>query len=554
MESKIFNLFFITCELVDNAEQYENLSSRKTVTVSTRYNDGYFSPSKAVDEDRSTYLLDCSLTASDQEEAWLTVDLGEKKNIASITILHGGFGLNASAIRSAESGLFPTLNGQVFVANQLRRICTSRFDEKDAQVVCLAWGFLPDNPIYNIARDSSSAPFYNILNCASNEVNINTCTKGSPDCPSGSAVALTCQKGSTLSGFSVYVSDTEDWRSGTLCYQYDVTQIPQNNINLDCVTSGRYVTVYNTRNITIYPNVSEFSYINICEIEVKGCDMGFYGESCTRCPKNCLNKTCHFQIGYCFDCSDGYIGRYCETECAAGKYGQGCSVKCGQCIDDKPCNHVNGSCPGDCSAGWRGDRCDQECEHGHFGLMCKEHCSQHCLECMSCDHVSGSCDGGCKDGWIGAKCRDPCASTFYGVTCNQSCSNDCRDNICNPETGYCIRCNEGKSGEFCQNEITTSEPTISKNMFILAVSLLAVVIMLLVATLVLCFLQRNCRPSNSSNSDPVYERTVARKEDKSEYADIHDPMSNKNTGIDTSHYMEISNNDVKSRTEYINLG
>ncbi|XP_062598934.1 multiple epidermal growth factor-like domains protein 10 [Saccostrea cucullata] len=231
-----------------------------------------------------------------------------------------------------------------------------------------------------------------------------------------------------------------------------------------------------------------------------------------------------------------------------------CSVQCGQCISDKPCNHMNGFCPGECSPGWIGDKCDQECEPGHFGLMCKDYCSPHCLDPMSCDHVNGSCDGGCKDGWIVARCQDLCASTFYGVICNQSCSNDCRDNICNPETGYCNRCNEGRSGDFCQNEIPMSETSISNSTFLLTVSLLSVVIILLVTTLFFCFLRRNCRPSHSSNLDPAYETTMARKEDKSEYVHIHDPVSSKNTAIDASHYMEITNNDVKSITEYINLG
>ncbi|XP_062578135.1 uncharacterized protein LOC134240033 [Saccostrea cucullata] len=145
MESTKLFLFFVSLQFIDNAQQYANLANNKPVSVSTRYNNGYFSPSKAVDGDRSTYLLDCALTASGQKEAWLTVDLGEKKNIASISILHGGFGLNASYLSTPDSGIFPDSNGDgsVFASSPLRRICTSSFEEKDAQVVCLAWGFLP---------------------------------------------------------------------------------------------------------------------------------------------------------------------------------------------------------------------------------------------------------------------------------------------------------------------------------------------------------------------------------------------------------------------------
>ncbi|XP_062611637.1 receptor-type tyrosine-protein phosphatase gamma-like isoform X2 [Saccostrea cucullata] len=463
MDFDIINFLLFFSRLLLNSQQYENLANRKSVTVSSRYNDGHFSPSNAVDGDRSTYPLDCSLTASGQKEAWLSVDLGKKKNIASISILHGRLGLNASSMRSSDSGLFADSNGDgaVFVANPLRRICSSSFDEKDAQVVCLAWGFLPDNPSNSIARVSAAdpLPFYNLLNCVGNEVNINLCPKGSSSCPSGLAAAVKCQNGNTLSGFSVYVSDTEDWRSGTLCYHHDIQQQPHNNFTLDCVTSGRYVTVYNRRNITSFPNVSEFSYINICEVEVKGCDFGFYGENCTRCSENCLNNTCHFQIGECFECNDGYTGRYCETECQAGKYGQGCSVSCGQCISNKQCNHVNGSCPGDCSPGWRGDKCDQKCDQG-----------------------------------------------FYGQECNMTCSEFCRVGLCYPTSGRCDGCVAGRSGDFCETEVVVNNAgaVVSEEapFLMIGVAVGALVLILLVL-FIICLIVRRKRRLDTKTEDAI---------------------------------------------------
>ena len=68
----------------------ENLAFGKSVTVSKRYNNKHFDPGLAVDGDLSTELLNCSLTTSGEKEAWLTVDLGEVKNIASISLIHGG--------------------------------------------------------------------------------------------------------------------------------------------------------------------------------------------------------------------------------------------------------------------------------------------------------------------------------------------------------------------------------------------------------------------------------------------------------------------------------
>ena len=43
-----------------------------------------------------------------------------------------------------------------------------------------------------------------------------------------------------------------------------------------------------------------------------GCDIGFYGKNCTRCPENCFDEQCHFQFGHCVDCKDGFKGDMCE--------------------------------------------------------------------------------------------------------------------------------------------------------------------------------------------------------------------------------------------------
>lgn len=67
----------------------------------------------------------------------------------------------------------------------------------------------------------------------------------------------------------MYVSSTSDWKSGTLCYQHAIDE-PLNTVNIKCVSSGRYVTIYNSRNQTDTSSLSTFAYINICEINVKG--------------------------------------------------------------------------------------------------------------------------------------------------------------------------------------------------------------------------------------------------------------------------------------------
>lgn len=77
-------------------------------------------------------------------------------------------------------------------------------------------------------------------------------------------------EGDTLAGISVYVSETPDWRTGTLCYQHDIEQPLNNTVNIDCFTSGRYVTLFNSRNETYFPDLSAFAYINICEMHIAG--------------------------------------------------------------------------------------------------------------------------------------------------------------------------------------------------------------------------------------------------------------------------------------------
>ncbi|XP_062617055.1 multiple epidermal growth factor-like domains protein 10, partial [Saccostrea cucullata] len=109
----------------------KNLAFNKTVRVSKRYNNDYFAPSKVVDGNWSISLLQCALTASGQKEAWLTIDLGERKNVASITMIHGTLGFGSSSISSSVSGLKLMLmeTGQSILANRGEEFVKYSFDE-----------------------------------------------------------------------------------------------------------------------------------------------------------------------------------------------------------------------------------------------------------------------------------------------------------------------------------------------------------------------------------------------------------------------------------------
>lgn len=63
-----------------------------------------------------------------------------------------------------------------------------------------------------------------------------------------------------LAGFSVYVTSTSDLKSGTLCYQHAVDELLNNTVNIKCVSSGRYVTIYNSWNQTDTPLSTSTNY------------------------------------------------------------------------------------------------------------------------------------------------------------------------------------------------------------------------------------------------------------------------------------------------------
>lgn len=43
--------------------------------------------------------------------------------------------------------------------------------------------------------------------------------------------------------------------------------------------------------------------------------------------------------------------------CPPLKYGENCSELCGNCFDNLPCNHIDGTCMKGCQEGFRGQRC-----------------------------------------------------------------------------------------------------------------------------------------------------------------------------------------------------
>ena len=74
-----------------------------------------------------------------------------------------------------------------------------------------------------------------------------------------------------FAGFSLYISNTGDRDSSSLCYK-DGPALPPLNFMTTCTSSGRYVTFYNERHDGVtYPAGYEGNvYTELCEVTVNG--------------------------------------------------------------------------------------------------------------------------------------------------------------------------------------------------------------------------------------------------------------------------------------------
>lgn len=212
-------------------------------------------------------------------------------------------------------------------------------------------------------------------------------------------------------GFSVYVSNTTDKVTGSLCFKDDnftLETIPA-VFTTTCPVHGQYIIYYNERlrGVT-YPEYYHYSVLNnVCEVEVYGCPAtGCYGSNNSLpCPDvNC--QYCHEETGTCQMCKPGYKGQQCELECETGKYGVNCSKSCGNCLNQSQCQNVDGFCSEGCSAGYMGSLCTEQCDSGKYGIKCSETCGN-CRNQTHCHNVDGICSDGCSAGYKGSLCTQP---------------------------------------------------------------------------------------------------------------------------------------------------
>ncbi|XP_054706975.1 multiple epidermal growth factor-like domains protein 10 [Uloborus diversus] len=142
-------------------------------------------------------------------------------------------------------------------------------------------------------------------------------------------------------------------------------------------------------------------------------------------------------------CAPGWIGTFCETECAERTFGHDCNEIC-RCQNDGMCNPQNGSCV--CPPGFIGLSCESFCADGYWGGNCSETCF--CQNGARCNHVTGQCH--CEPGYNGTLCEHNCTLGFYGVNCEEKC--ECQNHgHCDFRTGECL-CVAGYIGIHCQTK------------------------------------------------------------------------------------------------------
>ncbi|XP_056003467.1 multiple epidermal growth factor-like domains protein 10 [Ostrea edulis] len=192
------------------------------------------------------------------------------------------------------------------------------------------------------------------------------------------------------------------------CYKDNTTApvTPPPVIDIPCKETAKYVIVETTYDA---PEDDKFNYngpiLEICEIEVYGCSVGRYGESCSEC-QGC--STCDIISGDCCKYMEQHhfvLGQYCSDTCV-----------------NAACNPSNGYCT-------------KGCNTGYWGNTCKSQCNQHCIG-NTCEQGNGTCTTGCVD-------------FYYGYTCEHQCGPQCSPRTCDRVTGACSDCNAGYHGLFC---------------------------------------------------------------------------------------------------------
>nr|XP_022308404.1 multiple epidermal growth factor-like domains protein 10 [Crassostrea virginica] len=185
------------------------------------------------------------------------------------------------------------------------------------------------------------------------------------------------------------------------CYQDPGGNTLPTIIQNDCEMTSQYVWIYQNNTLD-----GPCPILEICEVQVFGCETGRYGFNCSKTCNHCKNnETCNIDTGHCdiSGCAINYSPPLCKA-CADGFFGDNCTGICNTTCDS--CNKVNGSCDSGCHPGWKGNYCNEECDNGTYGKECKASCG-HCFNQEPCYHINGTCLTGCESNYLGDLCQSP---------------------------------------------------------------------------------------------------------------------------------------------------
>ncbi|XP_078327558.1 uncharacterized protein LOC111116617 isoform X1 [Crassostrea virginica] len=300
-----------------------------------------------------------------------------------------------------------------------------------------------------------------------------------------------------LPGYSIRVSNSSVLPPAeNSCYTDSGNVTLPNIIENDCERTARYVWFYQDNDDESRSFLANYFYrpnpiIEICEVEVFGCETGRYGVNCTstcehcknnascdivsgecdgngcsnnkleppfctdcvvglfgenckeHCNRLCKNSNCDKTTGRCISgCEDGYVGSYCNTTCPRGKYGPGCSKICNHCQQNTNCHHVTGTCFSGCNEGYKGELCNTACTLGEYGRNCENRCG-HCHNHEACNRFDGRCRE-CETGYQGLRCDNECRSGTYGRNCSETCGACLDGTPCHHIYGHCsLGCSPG---------------------------------------------------------------------------------------------------------------
>ncbi|XP_048744004.2 multiple epidermal growth factor-like domains protein 10 isoform X5 [Ostrea edulis] len=307
----------------------------------------------------------------------------------------------------------------------------------------------------------------------------------------------------------------------TRCYTDRSQDLPNNIIDIPCKQTTRYVIVETTYD-THEDNPTTGAILEICEIQVNGCEIGKYGDSCLDCSGcqtcdiisgictslpcsvNCVSGLCDPTTGDCTQgCNNGYWRNTCTSICSQNCQGGGCDKTSGNCNGCSNNTYWGQTCNTPCPQNCNGGTCDQTngycsngCTQGRHGNKCEQTCNQNCLGKI-CIQNSGVCTNGCADYYYGDKCENVCSthcslrrcdryngtcsgcsSGYFGPFCRDTCSVNCAEGTCDQQTGKCDRgCKPNWTGDQCDKNVQSCTTECDNSMVIVSIVVSVVIVL-----------------------------------------------------------------------------